>query len=147
MTGGAECGCCALEWFVSIFIVALRGVASRKGRTRRRDAWYERKGAILAMLPIPIFVLTLADAEDIAGHLEESLGRLSGDAEPAAIIACDCILRRVEAEQNQTVGAVSRTLARHRVVGFNTYGEQFGGMHLNQTFTGAAIYPPDPTGA
>jgi len=25
------------------------------------------------------------------------------------------------------------------VIGFNTYGEQFNGMHLNQTFTGVAI--------
>jgi hypothetical protein len=24
-------------------------------------------------------------------------------------------------------------------MGFNTYGEQFNGMHINQTFTGVAI--------
>ncbi len=88
-------------------------------------------------------VLTLADAEDIAGHLEESLGRLSGEAEPAAIIACDCILRRLEAEQNQASHAVSRILSEQGVVGFNTYGEQVNGAHVNQTLTGIAIYPPD----
>ena len=38
---------------------------------------------------------------------------------------------------------MSEVLVRHGVVGFNTYGEQFGGMHVNQTFTGAAIYAPD----
>ena len=88
-------------------------------------------------------VLTLADAEDIAGHLEESLGRLSGAAEPAAIIACDCILRRLEAEQSQASHAVSRILSAQGVVGFNTYGEQVNGAHVNQTLTGIAIYPPD----
>ena len=88
-------------------------------------------------------VLTLADAEDIAGHLEESLGRLSGEAEPAAIIACDCILRRLEAEQNQASHAVSRILSKQGVVGFNTYGEQVNGAHVNQTLTGIAIYPPE----
>lgn len=88
-------------------------------------------------------VLTLADAEDIAGHLEESLGRLSGVTEPTAIIACDCILRRLEAEQNQASRAVSRILSDQGVVGFNTYGEQVNGAHVNQTLTGIAIYPPD----
>jgi len=28
------------------------------------------------------------------------------------------------------------------VIGFNTYGEQFNGMHINQTFTGVAIGRP-----
>lgn len=88
-------------------------------------------------------VLTLADAEDIAGHLEESLGRLSGEAEPAAIIACDCILRRLEAEQSQASHAVSRIFSEQGVVGFNTYGEQVNGAHVNQTLTGIAIYPPE----
>ncbi len=90
-------------------------------------------------------VLTLADAEDIAGHLEESLGKLSGEAEPAAIIACDCILRRIEAEQSQASHAVSRIFSEQGVVGFNTYGEQVNGAHVNQTLTGIAIYPPEGT--
>lgn len=88
-------------------------------------------------------VLTLADAEDIAGHLEESLGRLSGEAEPAAIIACDCILRRLEADQSQASHAVSRIFSEQGVIGFNTYGEQVNGAHVNQTLTGIAIYPPE----
>ena len=29
------------------------------------------------------------------------------------------------------------------VAGFQTYGEQFNSMHVNQTMTGVAIYPPD----
>jgi hypothetical protein len=37
---------------------------------------------------------------------------------------------------------MSATLRRHRVVGFNSYGEQFNMLHVNQTFTGVAIYPP-----
>ena len=33
---------------------------------------------------------------------------------------------------------------RYNVVGFETYGEQYRSMHLNQTFTGLAIgAPPD----
>ena len=34
---------------------------------------------------------------------------------------------------------VGRFLARHRVVGFCTYGEQYNAMHVNQTLVGVAI--------
>nr|WP_256368226.1 FIST N-terminal domain-containing protein [Mangrovicoccus sp. HB161399] len=88
-------------------------------------------------------VLTLAQAEPIVAHLERELGRLSEGGAPASILGFDCMLRRIEAEQTQEVGALSRVLARHGVVGFNTYGEQFHATHVNQTLTGAAIYPPD----
>ena len=33
----------------------------------------------------------------------------------------------------------STLLRQARVVGFNTYGEQHHGMHVNQTFTGVAF--------
>jgi hypothetical protein len=33
-------------------------------------------------------------------------------------------------------------LQQHRVLGFSTYGEQLNSMHVNQTMTGVAIYPP-----
>jgi hypothetical protein len=61
---------------------------------------------------------------------------------PDTIIGFDCILRRIEAEQKQQSGAVSQVLADHNVVGFSTYGEQYNGLHINQTMTGVAIYPP-----
>ncbi|WP_319633685.1 FIST N-terminal domain-containing protein [Pelagibius marinus] len=89
-------------------------------------------------------VLTLAEPRDIAAHLDEALHDLSNSAAPEAIIACDCILRRLEAEQKQAVGAVSRILSKNKVIGFSTYGEQMNAVHVNQTMTGIAIYPPSP---
>ncbi len=88
-------------------------------------------------------VLTLAEPQDMVAHLERELGALGG---PEAIIACDCILRRMEAMEKQNSGAVSALLRQHRVVGFSTYGEQLNSMHVNQTMTGVAIYPPDAPG-
>ncbi len=88
-------------------------------------------------------VLTLADPTDITRHLEASLGTLAEPVRPQIIIGCDCILRRLEVEQTQQSVAMSRILAAHRVVGFNTYGEQYNSVHVNQTFTGVAIYPAD----
>lgn len=87
-------------------------------------------------------VLTLAEAQDMAVHLEGELTALARDAQPAAILACDCVLRRIEAEERQLFGKISDILRRHHVTGFSTYGEQLGAVHVNQTMTGVAIYPP-----
>lgn len=87
-------------------------------------------------------VLTLAEPQDMVAHLDAGLSALTqGGAQPA-ILACDCILRRMEAQEKQMTGGISAVLARHGVVGFSTYGEQMGAMHVNQTLTGVALYPP-----
>ena len=87
-------------------------------------------------------VLTLARTGDMAAHLSASLEALSRDGAPDVILACDCTLRRIEAEGRQLGGALGALLARYRAVGFSTYGEQRGALHVNQTLTGVAIYPP-----
>ena len=84
-------------------------------------------------------VLTLAEPMDMVAHLDRELAALGS---PEAILACDCILRRLEAEEKQMTGAISALLRQHRVIGFSTYGEQLNGMHVNQTMTGVALYPP-----
>ncbi|MFD2249174.1 hypothetical protein FHS82_002933 [Pseudochelatococcus lubricantis] len=87
-------------------------------------------------------VLTVAEPQDLALHLERELDRLGDPAQPAAILAFDCILRRLEAQEKQLTGRVSDILRRHGVTGFSTYGEQLGAMHVNHTMTGIAFYPP-----
>jgi hypothetical protein len=87
-------------------------------------------------------VLTLAEPADMVAHLETELAALSRPVAPAAILACDCVLRRMEAEERQVAGRLSDILRRYRVAGFSTYGEQLNAMHVNQTLTGVAIYPP-----
>lgn len=88
-------------------------------------------------------VLTLAEPDNMAEHLDRELSALSAKQAPAMILGCDCLLRRVEATQKQVMGDISNVLSKHRVVGFSTYGEQVNSMHVNQTFTGVAIYPPN----
>ncbi len=51
----------------------------------------------------------------------------------------DCVLRRLAAEREQMAQPMSKLYRMKRVVGFNTYGEQYTSMHVNQTFTGVAI--------
>ena len=81
------------------------------------------------------------------GHRAAPRGRArpssSRERPPETIIACDCILRRLEVEQVQGLREMSRILAGNNVVGFSTYGEQFNSVHVNQTFTGVAIYPAE----
>jgi len=85
-------------------------------------------------------VLTLAEPDDLVSHLDRALQGLDG---PADILACDCILRRMEAQSKQVTPALSEVLRRHRVVGFSTYGEQFNTLHVNQTMTAIAFYPAE----
>lgn len=83
----------------------------------------------------------------MAAHLEQAFAGLADAGKPDAIIACDCVLRRIEAEQKQAIRDLSRVMSAHRVAGFSTYGEQINGMHVNQTMTGVAIYPPGSRGS
>ncbi|WP_299965982.1 FIST N-terminal domain-containing protein [uncultured Roseobacter sp.] len=91
-------------------------------------------------------VLTVARPQNMVTHLSDELDALGQDGKPSDIIGCDCILRRIEAEQTQQSRAISDVLAQHRVVGFSTYGEQNGPLHVNHTMSGVAFYPPDPEG-
>ncbi|RAH38713.1 nitric oxide-sensing protein NosP [Halomonas sp. SL1] len=84
---------------------------------------------LTAMEPAPLL-------EELSGMLEGLERRLGP---PALILGCDCFLRRLELEAQGRMEEASRRLAEARVVGFNTYGEQHQGRHINQTFTGVAI--------
>ncbi|MDD7970005.1 FIST N-terminal domain-containing protein [Roseinatronobacter alkalisoli] len=92
----------------------------------------------------PGLVLRLATSVDLVAHLESQLAGLAGNGPLPAILACDCILRRLEAENTQQRRNISDVLDRYQVAGFNTYGEQFNLVHVNQTFTGLAFHLPQP---
>lgn len=85
-------------------------------------------------------VLTAARRRDMLQSIRELFQ--SVEEEIGAVdmyLGFDCVLRRLDAEQRQVTHELSELYRRNRVIGFNTYGEQFRSMHLNQTFTGVAI--------
>jgi len=85
-------------------------------------------------------VLTLARREDIVANLEAFFEGVRRDmGRPQLVIGFDCILRSLEAETRQAKHLLSRILSANNVIGFSTYGEQFGAMHVNQTFTAVVI--------
>ena len=85
-------------------------------------------------------VLTVAAPQNMVDHLRNKMADLSDRAKPAHILGCDCILRRIEAEQRQMTRDLSDVMASYNVTGFSTYGEQIGPLHVNHTMSGVAIY-------
>ena len=75
----------------------------------------------------------IAGMEALFADIREAIGPFD------RIIAFDCVLNRIDAERRQIAHEVSELYRRHGVIGFNTYGEQYHALHVNQTFSGLAI--------
>ncbi len=87
-------------------------------------------------------VLDIGGHEDMENALRrdlETLHKSLGDAE--VFIYWNCILRGLEARGEDLCPALSkhlRALSDHSI-GFDTYGEQLNGLHINQTLVGLAF--------
>ena len=85
-------------------------------------------------------VLSVAKTVDPYENLAQVFDDIRAEiGEPQLIIGCECVLRSLEMERTQIKPRMSELLIANNVVGFNTYGEQFNAMHVNQTFTGVAL--------
>ncbi len=85
-------------------------------------------------------VLTLSEGVDIVSNLESELNEVSRRLPaPQLIIVCDCISRRLEIMEKGLEGKIAELLKDKNFIGFNTYGEQFNSVHVNQTLTGVII--------
>jgi len=92
-------------------------------------------------------VLTVARSVDMLQNLSAAFdGVRRRIGRPVVTLGFDCILRRLEAERTDQKAQVAAIYAANGVTGFATYGEQFNGMHVNQTFTGVAIGARRPHG-
>ncbi|MDP3976860.1 MAG: nitric oxide-sensing protein NosP [Pseudomonas sp.] len=85
-------------------------------------------------------VLRLAQGVDLLQNLEQTLARIRAEiGPPLLVLGCDCILRKLEIAQSPVKQRIGEVLLQNNTVGFNTYGEQFRGVHVNQTLVGIAI--------
>jgi len=81
---------------------------------------------------------------EIGGH-NDMAAALSADVEslePAEfILGFNCILRALEATGSDQHGALGSVLNRRceHMIGFDTYGEQLNGLHINQTLVAVAF--------
>lgn len=85
-------------------------------------------------------VLRVAHGENLVENLEGTFDAIHKEiGEPQLVIGCDCILRNQEVTQNNQKTQVGKIFSDNNVIGFSSYGEQFQGVHVNQTLTAIAI--------
>jgi hypothetical protein len=85
-------------------------------------------------------VMRIAQGVGLIENLKQTFAGIRDEiGEPQLVIACDCILRRLEISQKMLWPTVNELFQKNHAVGFGTYGEQFAGVHVNQTLTGIAI--------
>ncbi len=71
----------------------------------------------------------LEETQEVIGKLQKDLTDIS------AIIAFNCFLRYRESECEGNLSELIDEISIAPLLGFNTYGEQYNGMHINQTMT------------
>lgn len=85
-------------------------------------------------------VLTAVETDDVLNSLSAKLTDISQRyGKPELVIACDCVLRRLEIEHKNLHEQSKALNSEYKIAGFNTYGEHINGVHLNQTFAGVYI--------
>ena len=85
-------------------------------------------------------VFRVANGVDLVNNLELAFDKIQSEiGVPQLVFGCDCILRKLEVSQKDLRGRVGEIFRQNNTIGFNSYGEQFHGSHVNQTFTGVAI--------
>jgi len=90
-------------------------------------------------------VLRVAHGVNLIKNLEQALAKIKKEIGPMQLVlCCDCILRNLEISRNNTKKQVEKIFLDNNTIGFCSYGEQFRGVHVNQTLTGCAIgYEPN----
>jgi hypothetical protein len=85
-------------------------------------------------------VFRVAHGVNLVDNLEQTFEKIREDVgEPQLVIGCDCILRNLEISQSGLKDRVGEIFKNNSTIGFSSYGEQFHGVHVNQTLTGIAI--------
>jgi hypothetical protein len=85
-------------------------------------------------------VLRVAHGVNLVSNLEQTFEHIRQKiGPPQLVLGCDCILRKLEIAQYDLKKPVEKLFRDNNTVGFNSYGEQYRGIHVNQTLTGCAI--------
>jgi hypothetical protein len=85
-------------------------------------------------------VFRVAHGVDLVRNLEQTFDNIQAAiGPPQLVLACDCVLRNLEISQNGLKDRVGEIFQRNNTIGFSGFGEQFHGVHVNQTLTGIAI--------
>ena len=86
-------------------------------------------------------VLTVSRSLHLVESARSAFRAVTEETGPDFVPGFDCALRRLDAENRQLKRELSDVYREHVALSASTPGEQFGAMHLNQTFTGLAMGP------
>ncbi|MFK7861459.1 MAG: FIST N-terminal domain-containing protein [Granulosicoccus sp.] len=88
-------------------------------------------------------VMTVARSVGAAASSREQIEHIERDIGPLDILfGFDCVYRKLDTPNEGNAEKVISVYQEKNFIGFNTYGEQYGSMHINHTFTGVAIGMP-----
>jgi len=88
-------------------------------------------------------ILNLCAHRDMAQQLNHTLREMTDVlGNPALMLICNCVLRRLESELAGNIQDLAKALnaASDHLIGFDSYGEQWQGLHVNQTMVALALY-------
>ena len=90
-------------------------------------------------------VLHVMRPNDLVGNLRRALDSVRARlGPPELVLGCECFLRRTLADRSGEQAQLDALMREHRVLGYLSFGEQYRGVHVNQTFCALAIgAPPD----
>ncbi len=81
--------------------------------------------------------LTIGQAKNITESLKDGTSQLRQKFSLIDLtLGCDCASRKLEIIESDTKKEIINTLNTINFVGFNSYGEQYHSIHVNQTLTG-----------
>lgn len=85
-------------------------------------------------------VVSIARSPDPLAAITRTLSEVERQVpNAAALLVFDCVLRRVELEARGLDAQVGELMARKQAVGFSSYGEQLGPLHVNHSLAGVAL--------
>jgi hypothetical protein len=92
-------------------------------------------------------VLRIARGGDLLGRLESCLARLHRElGSPALLLGFECSLQVEELRAQRQLESLQALVRNSNPVMFGTYGEQYRGVHMNQTLIGIAFGRPGAAG-
>jgi len=89
-------------------------------------------------------VLTIAKTEGMVRSMQSSIERIEHTiGKIDLMMGFECILRKLDARHRNVIERIEDVYKENNIVAFNSYGEQYQSMHINQTFTGVAFGLPE----
>ncbi len=81
--------------------------------------------------------ITLGHAKDISISLKEKVSYFKQEFSTINLtLGCDCLFRKLEILESGVKKEIENIFNQLNFAGFNTYGEQYNSIHINQTLTG-----------